>query len=506
MKSAEHRAVGEVATAGALVEIGGESAEDRFTLGYGDVVALSGDFFAEDLTSDGLFQLAATPGEWGTKPGTRDEIICALKVMAVDGAFVDARFEPGGEFRQHRFTATAATTKVERRVRDRFLALAMVNGDHFVAPTRPGFAPDRTGPQLSRFGSAVRAYRSLHEVALEEACRLGRCRGDQSRAMAREAAAQHYLTDAFAAGHLRTPVTAIRQFWDQRYPRFWENLQCKVASDTASALRELVALTRIVPDGLLYHRVLAAVRARTAGWSPVTLGDLLARVFHDWDNRHGLALKEGGFLFGDGLLEEGAGKELAIAAVRAGIDDVQVAYRLGRSGSRLRGEALYQAVRSATGNVHHAFRPEMMIPTASAANSPQNWWARDVRALWSSPIVGTTGTTVGMAVEETLSLGAEVSRRLDCLGPGVFEVPGLLSLPPVRRWAARKACQAYHHGFIQGLAHDPRATVFDIVDAVHVDNPTPPQTVEDAITDSCGSSASGSARKTGGGQVTSCSK
>jgi hypothetical protein len=83
--------------------------------------------------------------------------------------------------------------------------------------------------------------------------------------------------------------------------------------------------------------------------------------------------------------------------------------------------------------------------------------------LWSAPIVGTTGTTVGMAVEETLRLGAEVSRRLDCLGPGVFEVPGLLSFPPVRRWAARKACQAYHHGFIQGLAQNPTATMLAVV-------------------------------------------
>lgn len=33
-----------------------------------------------------------------------------------------------------------------------------------------------------------------------------------------------------------------------------------------------------------------------------------------------------------------------------------------------------------------------------------------------------------------------------------------------RRWAARKACQAYHHGFIQGLANDPKAVVLTIVD------------------------------------------
>ncbi|MGH3998342.1 MAG: hypothetical protein ACRDTJ_12860, partial [Pseudonocardiaceae bacterium] len=300
MKSDEHRAVGQAATAGALVQVGGACAEERFVLSYGDVVALSGDFFAshhcgthggegpqarpEGLTSDDLFRLAAIPGKRGTKPGTRDEIICALKVMAVDGAFVDARFEPGGQFSDFRFTATAAATEVERRVRDRFLALATANGDHFVAPGRPDTAYDHNGPQSGRFDSAVVAYRRLHEAALDEACNLGWCRDDESRAMAKEAAAQHYLTDAFAAGHLRTPVTAIRHFWHHRYPRFWQSLQRKVAADTATALRGLVPPARILPEGILYERALTAVKARTSRFPPITLGDLLARVFHDWDN------------------------------------------------------------------------------------------------------------------------------------------------------------------------------------------------------------------------------
>ncbi|MGH3822304.1 MAG: hypothetical protein ACRDRA_05630 [Pseudonocardiaceae bacterium] len=479
MNSDEHRAVGQAASGGALVQVGGDSAEEHLVLSYGDMVALSGDFFAshhsrahciediqvgpDGLTSDDLFRFAAIPGNRGTKPGTRDEIICALKVMAVDGAFVDPRFEPTGEFSHFRFTATVAATEVERRVRDRFLALAAVNGDHFVAPGRPGNVHDKT-PQVSSFDSAVVAYRRLHEVAIDEAYRLGRCRGDESRAMAREAAAQHYLTDAFAAGHLRTPVTAIRHFWHRRYPRFWQNLQRKVAADTASALRELARPARILPDGFLYEHTLAAVKARTREFPPITLGDLLARVFHDWDDSHGLILEGGGILFGDGHLEEGVGKQLAVAAARAGIDDVEVAYRLGVSGCRLRGEVLYQAVRSATGASRDTFRPETWIPIPSADNPPQNWWARDVETLWNSPIVGATGTTVGMAVEETLRVGGEVFRRLDRLGPGVFEMPGLLGMPAWRRWAARKACQAYHHGFIQGLAQDPRAAVLAIVD------------------------------------------
>ncbi|MGH4014006.1 MAG: hypothetical protein ACRDSL_08785 [Pseudonocardiaceae bacterium] len=472
--------MGEAATGGALVQVGGDSAEERFTLGYGDMVALSGDFFAchypgvngvaatqvgpAGSAADDLFRLAAIPGKQGTKLGTRDEIVCALQVMAVDGAFADARFEPGGEFEHYQFTETAAVTELERRVRDRFLALATANGDHFVTPGQPDTVHDHNGPPTSRFDSAVLAYRHLHQAALDEACRLGRCRGDESRAMAWEAAAQHYLTDAFSAGHLRTPVTAMRHFWHHRYPQFWQSLQRKVAADTAAALRELARPARMLPDGFLDDRALVAVKARTRTYPPITLGDLLARVFHDWDNSHGLMLEGGGILFGDGLIEEGVGKKLAVAAVRSGIDDVEVAYRLGMSGSRLRREALYRAVRSATGAPDDAFGPETRIPILSADNPPQNWRATDAEALWNSPIVGTTGTTVGMAVEQTLRQGTEVSRRLDCLGPGVFEVPNLLGVPALRRWVARKACQAYHHGFIQGLAQDPRATVLAIVD------------------------------------------
>lgn len=50
--------------------------------------------------------------------------------MAVDGGFVDARFEPGGQFSDFQFTPTAAVTEVERRVRDRFWALAGAKGNH----------------------------------------------------------------------------------------------------------------------------------------------------------------------------------------------------------------------------------------------------------------------------------------------------------------------------------------------------------------------------------------
>jgi hypothetical protein len=164
---------------------------------------------------------------------TLDEIVCALKVPTVDEAVVDRRFEVGGQFAHFRFSPDANRTDVERRVRDRFLALAASNDDHFVGP---GASDVATG---SGFPSALAAYHHLHEFAIDEASRLGRRGGDVSMAMAREAAAQHYLTDALAAGHLRTPVADIRRYWKARYRHFWEHLQHNVAADTARSLREL---------------------------------------------------------------------------------------------------------------------------------------------------------------------------------------------------------------------------------------------------------------------------
>lgn len=467
MKAHEHRAIGDDATGGALVDVASADAHERFLLRHGDVIALSGDFFLADPSpmggpsSIGLFDLAAIPGDRGQTPGTRDEIVCALKVMSVDEAVTDSRFEPGGEFALFQVGSSPAGSDVERRVRDRFLALAAANADHFVDPW--GAREPVAGPSVSRFGSARAAYRYLHEAAVDEARRLGRVGGDLSRAMAREAAAQHYLTDAFASGHLRTPIAAIRRFWLERYPQFWESLQHKVAADTAVALRAVARPLRLLRRRTLYGRTLSAVRARTQDYPPVSLGDLLGRVFHDWDNDHGLLLDSGEMLFGDGHLDEGVGRRLAVAAVRAGNDDVEAAYGFGASGSRLSGPALYATVREATGAEGDVFAAEAHIPRPSPDNPPLNWQARDIDELWASPIAGSTGTTVGAAVAAVLEVGGEVSRRLDCLGQGVVEGFDVLNVPVLREWLGRKACHAYHEGFIAGLARDPLGSVGAVV-------------------------------------------
>lgn len=455
MDGREHREIGDTATGGAQVNVGGESADEQFWLGYGDVMAVAGDYF----TPDTLFSLARTPGGRGTRLGTRDEIVCALRVMALDETFADPRFEAGGRFADPGFGRRG----LERRVRDRYLRLAATNDDHFVAP---GGITHEPPPGAARpFGSAVLAYRHHHEAALELACALGRARGDLAQAMAREAAAQHFLTDAVTAGHLRTPVARIRRFWRARHPGFWESLQRRVAADTAATLRELAWPLRRLPARFVEDRTLAALRMRTSSYPELSVGDFLARLFHDWDNGHGVALDTGGVVFGDGHVHEGVTRRLALAAVRAGIDDVEAAFELGAAGSRLSGAPLYRAVRAATGAPRDTFLAETRIPRPAAANPRQNWRAPDLEALWVRPIVGTAGPTVGEALTDMMAPGGQFIRQLDQLGQGLVEARGLLAVPVLGTWLASRGRAAYHRGFVEPLAADPGRMIRSVMDA-----------------------------------------
>jgi hypothetical protein len=463
VKSYEHRAIGDAATDGAMVNVGGAAAEEQFWLSFGDVVALSGDYFRPTGTAsaeeDGrLFSLASLTGQGGTRLGTRDEIICALKVATVDEFAPDPRFAPDGRFGHYSFSPRADRSDVERAVRDRYLCLAAVNDDHFLAPG-PSDAPTGSG-----YGSARAAYHHLHCTALDTAFSLGREGGDVTQAMAREAAAQHYLTDAFAAGHLRTPVASIRRYWKDRYPRFWERLQHRVAADTARTLRELSFAIRLLPPPYLHRRTLSELKGRTVRYPQLSVGDLVARCLHDWDNRHGLQVQGGGTIFGDGYTDEGDTKARALAGVRAGNDDIEVAFGLAKAGQSASGEALYAAVREATAADGEEFVAETMIPTVSDGTPAQNWCAPDVETLWDAPVAGSGGTTVGQALEAMLEPGGQFMRQLDNLGEGLAGSGGTFGVPVLGPWLTHRCCEAFHQGFVRALAQDPQSVVVDLVE------------------------------------------
>jgi hypothetical protein len=451
VKSDEHRTIGDDATGAASVTLLPEHSDRPLELRFGDIVALAGDF---------LLPVVDARPDVPVLAGTSEDIIGGLRVISADEGRTDDRLTPGGTLGGR---VAGPVGDVERRVRDRFIALAAQNADHFVKPWGDEVALTTERAAAGQFASAPVAYRRLHEAAMVVAYRSGLDGGGVELAIAREAAAQHYLTDAFASGHVRTPVAAIRRFWRRRYPEFWKRLQAKVASDTSTALRRRAPALRVLPRHRLEGLTLKAVHNRTRALPPIFLGDLLARVFHDWDNEHGLLLEDGGMLFGDGHVGEGAGRDLALRAARAGVDDVELAHRLGTTGKELVGGQLHAEVLAITRGGGSTFAAEALLPRLSPDNPPLNWKASDVEELWDTPVAGSRGPTVGDAAVRALEAGGEVYRRLAGLGAGVADAIDVPAAAVLRRYLGPRAARAYQEGFVEQLSGDPRAAVRDVV-------------------------------------------
>ncbi len=158
--------------------------------------------------SDALFVLAQRPSDRpGELVGTRDEIIYAIYKNKPD----DPRFAVGGGSPLSGMWHMAVghfSPAVKERVENRYLRLAARNEQHFPTPRHPG----PTGS----------SYRELHEDALWRAYEAGRAGDDVGEGLAREAAAQHFLVDYFSAGHIRTPIGDVRDYWSRRYPAFFD--------------------------------------------------------------------------------------------------------------------------------------------------------------------------------------------------------------------------------------------------------------------------------------------
>jgi hypothetical protein len=414
--SREHKGLGDTPTGGAEYEVGGEADPGAsgynasFKLTHGDIVALSGDYFdpRDDIrvlgarlpNPDSLFRLAARPSATpGTVVGTRDEIAWAIYHLNKS----DQRFASGGKWN---FLVSVfesdASAPVRAKVDERYLRLASQNIEHFVNPTALG--PDADGPLGS---SAHASYRQLHKQALLTAWEAGTAGTPIDMAMAREAAAQHFLTDAFAAGHLRTPRVAIREHWSTIYPLFWGNLKKKIAHDMAVYINEnqtnVATLWSNVME--LYAKILAKVEEKVASKPPLGFDNIVALATHDLDNETGLMVTNDygtrWKTYGDSHLSEELRPPLrespteapAHEAVAAGVADVEAAYEAGaRAMTYLDDSSIFAAVKARPGAsmmiAPDKFEPEKYLPRIdeSAETSTQTWQLKTVDELWNTPI------------------------------------------------------------------------------------------------------------------------
>ena len=179
----EHKTMGDRGAGGQTIKLA-----PGLDITFGDMTAMAGDHFS---SVDQLQKLAAIPGSAKApfnKPGTVDEVKYVLYVEVRKSMKADQFDE-----------------KVINAAKKRYFNLAAHNESHF---SRPDLGDEMlTQKQLAAKGKANNAgsYRGNHELAIEEAVTAGKRGAPLDQALLYEAFGSHFLTDAFASGHTRTP-------------------------------------------------------------------------------------------------------------------------------------------------------------------------------------------------------------------------------------------------------------------------------------------------------------
>ncbi len=246
--STEHVAIGASAAPGQTATIYGYPT----SIPIGELIAMAGDYF-ESLQQ---LQDLARSGPAGVA-----EIDCA----------------------RHKVTGGACTDPAaEARVNARYEDLAARNWTHFSTGSPTG--------QSNR-----EMYIDYHARAIRSAWLAGASPLTVQPYFpdAIEGFGLHYLTDAFSAGHVRTPRGELRTYWNGLYPNFSENLMRMIACHMASYVRDEEHLT--TPVAVLVSGVhvwpvdvdgfLDAIRARAgARLANFGIGDIISMAMHDADN------------------------------------------------------------------------------------------------------------------------------------------------------------------------------------------------------------------------------
>ena len=224
----EHAKIGEEAVgSGAMVHLA-----PGYWVGYGEMVAMAGDHFE---SIDQIRDLAAKPGPGA---GTREELDYVRTVKVEDVKRAADHFSSG---------AKDAADK-------RYYRLAANNPSHFQAPGK-GDAARPVGERAKDVLSisvteyfpfrvkevrvplnAVAAYHMNHAQALVEAASAGAAGQPIDEALATEAFSNHFHTDAFSAGHIRTERRDAFAYWNEKVPMFRYNLAGYLGQKLAEGL------------------------------------------------------------------------------------------------------------------------------------------------------------------------------------------------------------------------------------------------------------------------------
>ncbi len=241
--SEEHTRIGDMTVGTSqTIDIGTEVGP----ISYGEMIALSGDYFES---------VAELRGRANDIYG-RDEVLFAL-----------------WKVNPSRRSRPVVSQSTEDAVMDRYYRLAARNETHF-----------STGSAAGR--SNRERYIQAHIEAIGAAYSQGRSRIQSGGPwQAREAFANHFLTDAFSAGHIRTPRGQIQEHWQRLYPKFPQSLVQMISCYMASYINDRDNIGYIATVDQLAQKIAEVVQNKAGTiLSSYSIGDLLSKVMHDADN------------------------------------------------------------------------------------------------------------------------------------------------------------------------------------------------------------------------------
>jgi hypothetical protein len=333
-------------------------------LSYGDLVAFGGDHF-KDLNQLG--------GEAASPAGR-----ARLKKLR-DLTDSEGKSSPAYE--------DAAT--ISKEYAERYKNLALENVSHF-----------------SRGGTALVAWQQIHRTAVVAALEAGK-KGDSvglARAYAANAFGDHFLTDSFSSGHVRTPREQAIDYYKKLAHAVFEHIIDHVSEQLGNRIFELLlqdyVRARVFGDEGDRRAAIARVRGQvmqsiTDAGGPAKVQEqfglyvagAFSKIMHDRENAQGLdvvskAHPEGWTALGDASLETPANaKNLAYMteAVQASKQDLLTAFRIGAGVLGKYGKAPPQAAIDAsldelTRKVGPPFAALAFAPSPAAGAKPLPGW------------------------------------------------------------------------------------------------------------------------------------
>lgn len=369
------------------------------TVSFGELTAMAGDYFGSE---EEILELAKKPGSFEengkveptdyaerkyfySKPGTVDELryIIYYHINARD-ADDDVR--------------DMFSKKVRSAVDDRMLQLLPTNFDHFTN--------SREGDRYKSFSGKLNsdkykdslpnnemAFRTYHERAIREAFAAGVNRAPLDYAFFLEGFASHFLTDAFASGHIRTQIISIIEWWEKIVPAFDMQLALWITRHIAPKGK-----------GFVYDATLKSIQELTKGFS---FGSLIAGILHDYDNEVGVRATVNGVpmtLYGDSQVmyqstgqiannpDKKATVDIAAKAVEVSVGDIETAYADGREGNMSLDQTIAALAPEGLFNVEKMWPVEMdnqSEPNPKELFTPDrtqlNWKVSSVSDLFGDP-------------------------------------------------------------------------------------------------------------------------